>query len=147
MGDIIQISGDENVIKSLTDKLKVDEINLKTMSKAKLVKYILNNDVLKMYSKFHDRPGEELVSSIKSIYRGQEEVLPVTEKTIRSLSAKQLRMFLEDWFGDMQIQKVSGMKSKKRIDSHVRRFKYREMLGLPAKTVQFLAYFPFKTAI
>ena len=137
MGDIIQISGDENIVNSLLDKLKLKDFKLKTLNKAKLVKYIIDNDILNMYSKFHDKPGEELVSAIKSIYKNIPEQLPVTEKTIRSLNSKQLRLFLDDFISDMQIERASGMKSGKRLDSHIRRFRYREMLSLAPKTISF----------
>ena len=80
MGDIIQVSGDDNVIiTQLKEKLQLDTFNPSKKKKDKLLKYIDGTDLLGMFSRFHGENKEnELVSAIKSLYRGDRSKLPVT---------------------------------------------------------------------
>ena len=130
MGDVIQVIGDGNlIITQLKDRLKVEKLDLDKAKKKKLVKYIDGTEILDMFSIFHGANKEnELVSAIKSLYKGDKSALPVTMQSIKQLTCPQLKLFLRDFFSDIAINKDFGSMSKRRKKSHIKRFKYREML-------------------
>ena len=139
MGDIVQISGNDNiVVTQLKKKLKLDSFNPEKGKKSKLVKYIADNGILGMFGRFHGENSEnELVSAIKSLYKGDKSALPVSIKTIKGFTLPQVRLFLQDFLNDIGIHRNFGQMSKRRLRSHVKRFKYREMLQIPENNVQF----------
>ena len=85
MGDVIQVIGDGNlIITQLKDRLKADKLDLDKAKKNKLVKYIDGTEILDMFSIFHGANKEnELVSAIKSLYKGDKSALPVTMQSIK----------------------------------------------------------------
>ena len=138
MGDIIQVSGNDNVIVTqLREKLQLDTFSPDKKKKDKLVKYIDGTDLLGMFSRFHGENKEnELHSAVKSIYKGDKSSLPVTLKTIKGFTVPQIKMFLKDFFSDIGINKNFDRMTKRRLKSHVKRFKYRQMLQKPKGNVQ-----------
>ena len=89
------------------------------------------------FSEFHGENKEhELVSAIKKLYKGQENELPVTMKTIEVFSRAQLAMFIEDFRNDIGIDSNFETMSKRRTKSHIKRFKYKELLRKNPENVQ-----------
>ena len=123
----VNIQGDDNiVVTQLKKKLKIDSFDHEKGKKAKLVKYIVDNDILGMFTRFHGENSEnELVSAIKSLYKSDKSALPVTVKTIKGFTLPQLRLFLQDFQNDIGIKKDFGRMSKRRLKSHIKRFKYQ----------------------
>ena len=132
---VIQLAGDGNVISLLREHLRADKPFAK-MNKKQLLKYVDDRKILSMYERFHgENSGDELYSAVKSIYKGKQHSLPVTMATMRSLKPAAIRLFLIDFVADSQISnpKLESM-NPKRKESHIKRFRYREMLEKAGKT-------------
>ena len=134
---VIQLAGDDNVIQILRDHLKPPKPFGK-MGKKQLLTYIDKNQILPMYETFHgEHSDKELFSAVKSIYKGKQTSLPVTMKTMRSLKPAALRLFLEDFMDDIRISSPKlGAMNEKRRESHIKRFRYKEMLAKVNKLPQ-----------
>lgn len=125
---VIQIQAPPDVIKALSDHLQPR--TFARWSKKKLLAWMEEKQIIDLYNAFHGEDAKsELKSTVKSIYKGEIDKLPITQKSIAAFRPGAIRLFLNDFLEDIQITSPKlHKKAGKTLESHVRRFKYREML-------------------